>query len=87
MLSCAYPHQRNITPSCPCVYLRCQVERAPHQQQYQGSAAQPLQQQLSGAGRGERLTAVRLESLLHLSIQMSSVSSDPFKDDLGCEFR
>lgn len=28
----------------------------------------------------------RLESLLHLSVQMSSASQDPFKDSLGLEF-
>eukprot|EP00903_Cladosiphon_okamuranus_P016182 g14933.t1 len=33
-----------------------------------------------------QISVPRLESLLHLSVQMSSASQDPFKDSLGLEF-
>ncbi|RLN57004.1 hypothetical protein BBJ28_00017668, partial [Nothophytophthora sp. Chile5] len=34
--------------------------------------------------RADRLSLSRLESLLHLSLQTSTCSSDPYKDDLQC---
>jgi hypothetical protein len=38
-------------------------------------------------GKEDFVSTVRVESLLHLSVQMSSCSLDPYKDEVGCEFK